>query len=134
MGHRLGDLGVEGPTLEIECLEAEPLEFAEHLAEQRTDLFGMVEVGGLRSIEYWQQRRGELPGRPIGLGPRLGGRTLPEVVEVGLDPLRELRVLVAFGHDGEHVDLGEVFRARDRVGDIVDLAGSFGRVIVGGEV
>ena len=95
MGDGLGDVRVERLVLQVEGLETLLAQLAEHDVEQRPDLVGMPQVGGLGGVEHGQHRLGEPRRGPVGLVADLLLDPLAVVLEVGLHPLGDVLVLVA---------------------------------------
>ena len=95
VGDGLGDVGVERLVLQVQRLEALLAQLAEHDVEQRPDLVGMPQVGGLGGVEHRQHGLGQPPRGPVGLVADLGLDALAVVLEVGLQALGDVLVLVA---------------------------------------
>ena len=138
VGDGVGEVRVERLLQQVDRLEAVLAQLAEHQVEQRPDLVGVLQVGGLGGIEHRQQRLGEAPGRAVDFGSDLRRRAFAVVVEVGLQPLGDVLELVALA--GELVDLAVddggqlVVDVEIPVGAVVALPELLGDVRAGGEL
>src|SRR5262245_1067995 len=112
VGDGVGEVRIERLLEQVDRLEPVLAQLAEHQVQQRSDLVGMLDVGGFGGVEHRQQRFGEASGGAVDLGSDLRRRALAVVVEVGLQPLGDVLELVALV--GELVDL-----AVDGVGELV---------------
>ena len=123
MGDGVGEVRVERLVEEVDRFQTLLAQLAEHQVEQRADLVGVLDVGGLGGVEHGQQRLGETTGGSIDLGGEMRRRALAIVVEVGLQALGDVLELVALA--GELVDLGV-----DRVGEQFVVTIELGEVVV----